>query len=86
MAKLSAYGRVEVCTFTKTYTTPTLSKAVQKLRLMSDGVILAKFDGVFTDGMKMTGVWKKHAKLKDAKNVESFKAYAAKKGYTESND
>lgn len=81
MAKLSAFGRVEVCTFVKKATTPTLKSATYKLRLMSDGVILAKFDGVFTDGQKLVGVWKKHAKLKDATNVEAFRQYAVKKGY-----
>ena len=83
MAKLSAYGRVEVLTLVKTESTPTLKSAVTKLRLMSDGVILSKFDGVFTDGQKMVGVWKKHAKLKDATNVQAFKDYATKRGYKE---
>jgi hypothetical protein len=89
MAKLNAFGRVAVLTFIKTESTPTLVKAVTKLRLMSDGVILSKLDGVFPDGMKMSIPWKKHAKMKNwvsdkfPLDIVAFKDYATKRGYTE---
>lgn len=89
MAKLSAFGRVEVCTFSKVDSSELLVSRTSKLRLMSDGVVLSKFDGVFIDGMKLTGTWKVHAKQKKTSNLdfagftEVFKNYATKRGYTE---
>jgi hypothetical protein len=93
MAKLSAYGRIEVSTFTKTdgnRVSPDTDITYRrtKLRLMSDGQILIKVDCKFSDGSPMSFPWKKWAKIKDwdisnPERTEAFKNIALKKGFTE---
>lgn len=92
MAKLSAYGRVEVSTFTKTDGASPDSDVKDrrtKLRLMSDGQILIKVDCKFSDGSPMSFPWKKWAKVKDwdinnPDRIQAFKTIAIKRGFTES--
>lgn len=94
MAKLSAHG-TSLLTYSLVDSSPTLTSR-HMLRLMSDGVVLAKFDGVFTDGTKLTGTWKRRGKVKDfpkdqtnqadyEAKVQVFRDYAAKLGYNEGN-
>lgn len=94
MAKLSAYGRVEVSTFIKREALTNQPERRTKLRLMSDGQILIKVDTKFSDGSPMSFPWKKWAKMKHwttpevdsdgyKEKVEEFKAIATKRGFVE---
>ena len=99
MAKLSAFGRTTLLTFTKDEFFPPgpATNTVEdhhKLRLMSDGVVLQKRDLVASDGQGMSWGWTKKGKVKNwPKNIadfvgreeliQHFKDYATKRGYTE---
>lgn len=89
MAKLSAYNRTEVISFTKEdAVTPydQVSWRRTTLRLMSDGQILIKSDVEFKASQyspkyKHSYGWKKWAKMKNGPDVEIFRKIAAKRGF-----
>lgn len=95
MAKLSAYGRTEVTTFTKFDATTPDSDVIErrtKLRLMSDGQILIKVDAQFRMEGKLSWPWKKWAKMKNwhgpevdaagyAELLAQFETIATKRGF-----
>lgn len=95
MAKLSAYGRTEVVTFTKEDDVTTDSSVDwrrTKLRLMSDGQILIKVDvrwkaSGYSEAYKGGWPWKKWAKVKNwtgsPEDIDKFRAIAIKRGFRE---